>query len=479
MSVDANVRIEGRQHLAVADTAFEATLWDDALREYEAALALVSEHGDAVGLDEAELLTRVGACHWNMAEARTAWRALRRAIAMFRDRGDGVGMARATVEILRIWGPWERQLQMADEALAALGSREPYLRARLLLSTSWRGRDERWDECIRIAEQHGFADILASKIQDQSYKVYRESGDIEASIALAERAHLEYSRLKAYDPACGSLRGSAFGTMEHGLLDRGADLAWRCVEYARSVHLRFHEQLALMDLAGEAFARADYVRCGRVLDEMPSNTDFRGDLYRMWMLELSGDSRGAVQIMVDPERAGRAATGMSQTHGAAAGVLFRAGIEDAAKREMEQWAEIAANPEDPDLAIEAPALFECIAALGDDELVREVCASYEVQTAVGRVIPAYATLQGRACAPAHGAMLLRLGRIDEAELVYREGLAWCERERVPVDAGHCLAGLSAVAAARGDAPASEDLRAQARATYERHGAKLYLHRLSD
>ena len=464
-----------RELRAAADAAYEATRWDDAVRDYEACLSLLPASPGHAPLDEAALLTRVGSCYWNMSEARTAWRTLRRAMSIFRDAGDATGFARATVEVLRIWGPWERQRAMADEALGMLGDGDSYLRARLLLATSWRGRDERWKEAIAIAERHGFEEILASRIQDASWRAYREAADIEESIVLALRAHEAYARAKAYEPACGALRGAGFGTMEHGLLDRGAELARMCVDYARSVHLRFHEELALMDLAGEAFARAEYDRCVAVLDELSTNTDFRADLFRMWMIELQGETRAAVQMMVDPERAGRATTGMSQTHGAAAGVLYRAGLHEPAQRELEQWAEIVRPT--GDMAIEAPALFECIAGLGELELVREVCASYEVQQPDGPRIPTYATLQGRACAPAHGAMLVRLGRIDDAERVYRDGLAWCERERVPVDAGLCLAGLAEVADARGQAGEAGELRAQARGLFERAGAKLYLARV--
>jgi|CXWL01.1.fsa_nt_gi tetratricopeptide (TPR) repeat protein len=481
-AIDA--RAQAQQHRASAEAAFDATLWPDAVREYEAALSLLSEHGDATGLDEAELLTRLGSCYWSMSEARTGWRTLRRAMALYRDRGDALGFAHATVEVLRIWGPWERQLAMADEALEMLGldgvasetSETTYLRARLLMATAWRGRNERFDRAIEIAEKYAFGDILARRTENQAWQAFRETGDLETSIALHFRAHDEYAAAKAYEQACGALRGCGFSAFEHGSLDRGVEIARRCVDYARSVHLRFHEELALTDLAGEAFARADYERCHAVLGELTTNTDFRADLYRMWMVERSGDTRAAVQMMVDPERAGRAATGMSQTHGAAAGVLYRAGLHEPAKRELEQWAEIAG--ENRELAFESPVLFECIAALGDDDLVRKVCDSYETQRPDQPPPPTYATLSGRAGAPSHGAMLMRLGRVDDAERVYREGLAWCERERVPVDAGLCLAGLADVATTRGDAAAAEAFRSRARALFEQHGAKLYVERVA-
>ena len=123
-------------------------------------------------------------------------------------------------------------------------------------------------------------------------------------------------------------------------------------------------------------------------------------------------------------------------------------------------------------------LFECIAALGDDELVRKVCESYEVQEPNGPRIPLFATLSGRACAPTHGAMLVRLGRLDDAERVYMDGLHLCERERMPVDAGLCLLGLAEVEAARGDAAMAAQYRARARSVWEVCGAKLYIDRMA-
>src|SRR5690348_4768572 len=129
-----------KDHRLQAERFAEATLWDDAVREYEAALSIVSS-GGAPDEDEAALLTALGSCYWNLSEARTAWRTLRRAITLYRERRDGVGVARATVEILRIWGPPDRQRAMTEEALEALGDADPYLRARLLLRLRWHDDD--------------------------------------------------------------------------------------------------------------------------------------------------------------------------------------------------------------------------------------------------------------------------------------------------------------------------------------------------
>ncbi len=453
----------------------EATRWDDATREYEAALSLAAA-GDAGGEDEAALLTALGACYWNLGEARTAWRTLRRAIALCRDRGDGAGMARATVEILRIWGPPERHRAMADEALAALGNDDPYLRAMLLLRRTWYDDDDFdvvFAEVMAIAEEHGFEDILTARSQIESRQAF-DAGRINEGLALIEPAHERYARLGWYDQAAGVLRGAGFVTMACGRLDQGAALAKRTLAYARQVNLRFTEQLALMDLAGEAFARADFARCRDLIAQSPGDTDFRCDLYLMWMTELGGDVEGALRQMVNPERGGGATTALSQTHCANAGVLFHAGSLDAARQALHTWGEIAR--EGNSICDELPAIFDCLVALGDEALVGDVHAALERDAA--RPAPTlYCTLQGRALAPARGAVALRLGLLDEAERAYRDGLAWCERERVPVDAAHCHAGLFDVALARGDGDAAAAHLASAAAIFEERGARLWLDRL--
>jgi tetratricopeptide (TPR) repeat protein len=467
-------REAAERHRLAAQRAEEATLWDEAAREYEAGLSLVSASDGGLGQDEAALLTSLGSCYWNLSEARTAWRTLRRAIALYQERGDGAGMARATLEVLRIWGPPDRQRAMAQEALDALGpDGDPHLRARLLLRLRWSDEDPqpRLDEAMALAERHSFDDVLAVRVTDRAWQAYH-AGRIDESIALHIEAHETYARLRQYEAACAQLRGAGFATMEAGLLDRGSELAQRCVDYARRVHLRFTEQLALVDLAGVAFARCEYDRCRDLLSQLTTDTDFRADLYRMWMMELSGDTRAALSMMVDPTRAGGAPTGLSQTHGAAAGILYRAGNVDAARRELETWGEIARR--DRSLTEEAPALFECIAGAGGDALVRDVYDAYEHGAPDRPAAPLYATLQGRSTAPARGALCLRFEKLDQAERAYSDGLAWCERERVPVDAGLCLRGLADVAERRGDVASAHEYASQAAALFERCGAKLYL-----
>jgi hypothetical protein len=461
--------------LREAERADQATLWEDAARAYEACLSLVAVAPDRHAQDEASLLTALGRCYWNLSEARNAWRTLRRAIALCQERGDGLGQARATLEILRIWGPQERQQAMAREALDALGDADPYLRMRLLLRLRWGVPDAaaNFDEALAIGEQHRYPEAAAERRSEEGWQEF-EAGDAAAGVAIQRAVHATYDDIQTYDEAAGILRGAAYATLELGLLDAGLALALETADYARSKHLRFTEQLALVDAAGVMFARAEYDRCLELLDLLPTNTDFRADLYRMWIVERSGDTRTALALLVNPDRAGGALTAISQTHGAAAGILYRAGNTDAARQELQAWFEAAQH--DNSLWAESAALIECIVGLGDDDLLRAIRDAFWGENSRARFAN-YSTLQGRALAPARGAIALRLGRLDDAERAYRDGVAWCEAQGCPIDGGLCLAGLAAVARARGDEEAARAYDAQAASVFRQFGARLYLDRL--
>ena len=188
-----------------------------------------------------------------------------------------------------------------------------------------------------------------------------------------------------------------------------------------------------------------------MLARSPGTSDFRVDLYRMWMVEARGDAQGALRLMVDPSRGGNATTAMGQLHVASAGVLFRAGKRDAARQAMDAWASVERGWRgwEEDIALEAAAMIECLIELGDGALHRRVYDAFAKVDARGKVPVRFSTLQGRALAPVRGGLALKLGRLDEAESRYRDGLAWCARERCAPDAALCRVGLAAVAEARG------------------------------
>lgn len=451
------------EELRAAREAEAATLWDDAVAHYEVALSQLPPSAD-----EAELLTALGACYWALSGARTAWRTLRRAIALYTERGDGRGVATATLAIMRIWGPPERQRAMAEAALDALGDADPHLRAWLLV------RMWRFDEAFRLADEHGFDDVRIVQLAEDGWAALKR-GDIDTGVSRLREAHVRYAAIRHYQPAADMLRMAGFNMMQFGRIDAGDRIAAEAVAYARGVHLRFHEQLAQLDRVGAAFARCEFDRCEELLGELTNNTDFRADLYRMWTAELRGDTAAALALMVDPERGGGAPTAMSQTHAAAAGALFRAGREDAARRELLAWADVTRTYDRDSFVDEAPAALDCLVGVGTEELVREVRDAHAKSDLATRYV--YSTLQGRGMDEVRGALALRLGDLDGAEQWFRAGASWAAEQRCPLDEARCIEGLAAVARGHGGASAARAHLEAARAIFAAHDAQFYVRRV--
>jgi tetratricopeptide (TPR) repeat protein len=437
-----------------AEAAYD---WPEAIRLYEEALSSLPREGDAWLAAEAELLTALGRSYWRNADARPAWRTLMRAITSCKQRSDAAAQARATLEILKIWGPWERHRMMAEDALAALGDSEPYLRARMLWAA------DRGDEAFALAEQHGYEDVLAFRVAQQGWRASRE-GRLDEARAIAQEMHTAQDRLGNWEAAAHGLRGIGFSTLVAGDLTLGEPILRQSYEYAAKYNLRFFEQLALVDVIGVAFARCNWDECERLLDSIIGGADFRADLFHMWIAELRGDTDLAKSLLVDPQRAGGSGDGLAQIHSARAGVLYRVGQHGAARAELEVMLR-SANGEHQSLEHYVPACVDAIVALCDDDTIEACVRDMQPSDDPQRRFDSgfvYSTLQGRALHYTRGALALRLGREDAAATHFESGVVWAERERCPLDAAACHEGLAQVAARRGDAEAADRESALAR-----------------
>jgi hypothetical protein len=269
-----------------------------------------------------------------------------------------------------------------------------------------------------------------------------EQGRLDEYVTLSEKAHAEYVAAGEHDRAIGMLRSAGYAVLAAGRLDDGIQLASRAWAYASQRRMRFHEQLAGLDVAGVFFARSQLDRCVATLDAIPGELDFRKDLFRAWIAEQRGDTESAINALPSLERAGGASGALPQVHGGRAGVLWRAGKERAAQAELRAWREAARN--DGRLLDDAPAALEAIIALGDDDLLRELNDAKS-----NRPYERYSTLQGRGLDLVRGAVCARLGQLEEAERHYRTGAAWAAEQRCPLEEARCLRGLADVTAARG------------------------------
>ena len=424
---------------AAAEAAYD---WPEAIRLYEEALSSLAREGDAWPAAEADLLTALGRSYWRNAEARPAWRTLMRAITSCKQRGDAAAQARAAVEIMRIWGPWERHKMLGEDALAALGDAEPYLRSRLLSQL------DRGDEAFAIAEANGYEDVLAWRIARASWRAI-DAGKLDEAQALSRQAFEAHDRLGGFEAASGSLRNIGFSLMVSGDLGAGEALARQSFEYAGRFNLRFYEQLARMDVVGAAFARCDWPECERLLAETPGDLDFRADLFRMWIAELRGDAPAARALLTDPQRGGGSADALAQIHSANAGVLYQLGEHGAARAEFAAMFENIRQESEAEHYM--PAAIDAILALEPDDVIAECDRQIDPKQRTRGGAYVYSTLQGRALHYTRGVLALRLARDDDAAAHFEKGVAWAERERCPLDAAACHEGLAQISTRRGDA----------------------------
>jgi hypothetical protein len=297
-----------------------------------------------------------------------------------------------------------------------------------------------------MAERNGYADMVAGVDRWQAFHLVEE-GRIDEYVALSETAHEAYVAAGEHDRAIGMLRSAGYEVLASGRIDDGVLLTNRALAYARKRRMRFHEQLAALDVAGVFFVRSQLDRCSQTLDEIPGGLDFRKDLFRAWIAEQRGDRDAAIAALPDPERAGGAHGAVSQLHGGRAGVLWRAGKERAAQAELGAWAEAARN--EKRLLEDAPAVLEPLIAVGDEALLREI-----IEAKPDWPWMRDATLQGRGMDRARGAVAARLGRLDEAERHYRAGAVWAAEQRCPLDEAQCLRGIAEITAIRGGTTAS-------------------------
>ncbi|MHB8573801.1 MAG: AAA family ATPase [Dehalococcoidia bacterium] len=464
-----------------AEQAEAATAWEEAARHYQQCLGLLEDLDDRPDVDEAALLTALGRCYRYAGEPRAAWRNLMRAITAYQAHGDGCGQARATLEALQIMAPLERRQALANDALAALGAADPYLEAQLLLILSGRGTSDATvsaDLLARasaLAHDHGFIDIATAIRLSKGVQLLNERRFAEAGTAM-QTGQRNPLGMGALDFQGGRYTAVAFPAYLSGDLKAGETISRELLALTRRVHLRGEEGLVLLPFASAQLARGDLAGCAALLEESQIST-WALDLRRATLASMRGDLPQAVALLPESERGGGVPQSTAGIYAGRACVRFRAGDESGSQRELAAWREVMARMP-PLIVAEVPSQFhtfwadECLPALGDEAVVRTLYERYADWPEVR-----YELFTGRSFDQFTGMLALRLGEIDAAEQHFRTGLAWCERERCPIEQARCLEGLAEVAARRGEATAAMACFTRAAALFEAHGAVFYLTRL--
>jgi hypothetical protein len=187
-----------------------------------------------------------------------------------------------------------------------------------------------------------------------------------------------------------------------------------------------------------------------MLASIEGGSDFRADLYRMWLAELRGDVETARSLLPDPQRAGGSGDGLAQIHSARAGVLFRMGEHNAARAEIEVMLR-SADGEHEDINHYLPACIDAVVALCDDATIAGILRDSVKRLPTGGAATdppdlanpfIFSTLQGRPVHATRAALHLRRGDTAAARAHYAAGLAWAESRGCTTAAAQCRKGLS-------------------------------------
>ncbi len=454
--------------------------WDEAARQYERCLTLVTEADDRLGEDEAELLIVLGRCARDDGQARSAWRALMRALTLYRQRGDGVGFARAFLEADLIPAPPERKVPLLMEAIELLGARDPYLEAELASRVLF------WDRFVdkeklaaarrRVSElvaEHGFEDVQTTLLAVDGNQAMR-SGDFARAMELRREVFERYARLGHPRLAANNAYFLANLVLATGL-DEGRAAAEQALAYAQTHHIRYYEENSAALLLALLLARCDFPGFDALAAERASDASWVPMVLRAGRAETAGDVDGALALLPDSAAAAGLNVELVLIHGTRARVLANAGQHDRARQELRGGREAFVATGGVFIDHGLSAFDEALTQVADRALLETIDAELRRDPVALRAD--YQPLTGRSTQRVYGDIALRLDRLEDAEERFRTGLEWCERERCPVEAGRCLAGLAEVAERRGEPAEALGLLDRAAVLFRQHGAKLYLDRV--
>jgi len=461
--------------------------WGEAARHYEHCLTHVTAADEALGEDEAELLTAMGRCARDDGQPRPAWRALMRALTLYRQRGDGVGFARAYLETDLVGAPPERRFPLLMEAIELLGASDPHLEAQLLSLAPFMGQRlsrEKVEAARRRASElvaaHGFEDVEATLLNADGFQAWR-NGEIARSLELRREVFERRARLGRPRLAAGVAWIVGHMILSTGSLDEGRAAAEQALAYAQAHHVRFFEENSAGFLLALMLARCDFAGFDDLAAERASDASWVVTALRAARAEMSGDVGSALTLLPDPVAAGGNADQLTMIHGTRARVLANAGQHDRAQQELgalrAAWVAWEA-PLYEGVAIDwggLGALDETLTQIGDTTLLQAVDAYRRADPLVPQTN--YLSFTGRSMQRIYAGVALCLDQLEDAEKLFSAGLEWCERERCPIEAGRCLHGLAEVAERRGNAAEALSLFDRAAVLFRQHGAKLYLDRV--
>ena len=206
------------------------------------------------------------------------------------------------------------------------------------------------------------------------------------------------------------------------------------------------------------------------LDSLPGNKIYPRHI-RATIAELSGNLEAAEEERPTADLTGGLPGYTTMVDAMEARLAYLRGDHDAAERALARWANTVDWSEGfGGGTLSAGELSGSLVQLLSDETLAQ---AYDALTTGSRKQQRLGE-GGRGFDYVRGLLALRLGRVEDAEQHFEDGLEWCERERCPVEAGRNLQGLAEVAERRGERAQALEYLDRAGELFSQHGAKLYL-----
>lgn len=463
-----------------AEQAETQSAWSEAARHYEACLALLSEAEYGLDGNEAELCLAAGRCHRDANAPRDAWRRLMRAIDFFRASNDATGVARATIEAERVFGPdRERLADLVRRALDALGDAEPELEARLLARLAAHVRDTpEGDKAVAraalLADQRGLIDVKGELAFAEGYRQWNLGAYDLAAERFAEAVRAAETTGQGESRAA-ALTWHAIATILTGKTADAEESIRHSINFARDHHHPFFEESSASHLAGLLYALCRFDEADVIVEQYGNAANFSFALHRSEQALLRGDASAARQLLPGPEIVAGHPESEGMIYAAIARVLMLNGETEPAKEAFERMREAAARADTPEIngvKVMPQPLGYLDATIFDVADVSYQQACFRFYQTLAMLPPV--DIGGHSRTVIFGHLAIAQGELKIAADTFAQTLAWADKNGADIIAGRCHLGLAELARRRSEiAEAGRHMDTAAR-LFQKHGAKLYL-----
>jgi class 3 adenylate cyclase len=452
-----------------AEQAETQAAWGEAARRYEDCLAVLADVGTDLEEDEASLLTAWGLAATKAGTGRTAWRALMRAIDIYRRRGDAAGQATATIAALDIWAPPERARSLADEAIDTLAGADPVLEARLLGAILNRPAavtpDPDVEAIARRAEElgtaHGIPELEPMILQVRAATAWQD-GRLREARTIQLRRHELFDQFGMIRESGSALRTANGNLHEAGRLREADEDSVEALAYLDRYGLHDEADNVRWYAAERALVRGESER----YDALVADRDRGVNIQEATALPMRAELLDKLTRNDLPDIAVAAAVPafLVTVHAVRARLLWRMGEHERAAGEWDRVRELATDRVADAFTLPLGPAWPGLATREERE---EMLAflSLEGETRFWN---------GIATDVLRGSIALSLGLIDDAAASFEVGQRWWAAEAVPLLRGQCLMGLADVARQQGNLREAQTLLDRATTLFREGGFTLYL-----